>query len=193
MTRLVLFFVCLSLPLLACRLPQSQVEPTPTASALPTRQPSATPSPTPAGPSLDRSSPESIAAWMAYQLEQQNYAAVGDLVLGFNAGFWYPGVGFNTPAQNNNSVEFAAEFQNAVKGSPFCEGFNASGPGDTVPKLFIYFSGLQLNQEITGIPHDSEIVSFLFLQSAGSWSLAFVIPEAGYSAGYILNGLEPCR
>lgn len=193
MKKLTLLLILLALPLLACRLSLGQPEPTsiPTAPAQPTRRPSATPSPTAAAPALDRSDSRSIAAWMAHEFGQGNYAAVGSLIHNNRAAFYPPGVGF-TVTPGGNADEFANDFQNAVRGSAVCEGYKESDPGDTVPKLFVYFSGLQLSESVTGLEHDTDIVGFLFLESSGLWELTFVIPEASYSTGYVLNGLQPC-
>ncbi|MCW5879226.1 MAG: hypothetical protein KIS80_10215 [Anaerolineales bacterium] len=193
MKKLLLVLIALAISIMACRLPSASPTATPTARPTSTTRPAPSATATQAGPSLDRSDHRSVVAWMAYEFQRGNYAAIQELIHGIGAQFAPARVGFQ-PGSSGNALQFAREFQDAISGSAVCE---AVRPPDATPKFYVYFSGVKLDEDVTGIRHESNIVNFMFLQTNGLWELVAVVPEwddgPGYFGGFSSASLDSCR
>lgn len=142
---------------------------------------------------LDKGNAGSVASWMAFKLESQDYIAVEEVVDSRGAGFFPVGVGFGFD-NTTPGLEFAQELaQAAGASSPLCLGYKATGTNDTIQKLWVVFSGLQLKESVTGLSHTTDIVSFLFVKTNGQWGLAVVAPENDTNYSGVLNNLDPCN
>lgn len=156
----------------------------------PTQMPS--PAPTAMVGALVRGDLTAVMAHTRRAVENNQPAALADLIGAEGVTFAPFAVGANPPGYNNAAEIIAALTPALAAGHPACRGYNPTY-GENPAKALVVFENLDLDWEALNLdPKDIVATGFIFYRRASGWELTFIVPLPDWAWETLETTLKPC-